>query len=44
MPGELQHVVDQLRTADWITDTAVTDTHLTGRLTDHILPLTCPLP
>ncbi|MGW2110014.1 hypothetical protein, partial [Streptomyces sp. NPDC001948] len=43
-PGELQHLVDQLHAADWITDAAVTDTHLTGRLTERILPLTCPLP
>ncbi|MCX5103527.1 hypothetical protein [Streptomyces sp. NBC_00439] len=43
-PGELQHLVDQLTAADWLTETAVTDTHLTGRLTERILPLTCPLP
>ncbi|MFF1649853.1 hypothetical protein [Streptomyces sp. NPDC058240] len=43
-PGELQHLVDQLTAADWLTEAAVTDTHLTGRLTERILPLTCPLP
>ncbi|MFE7779074.1 hypothetical protein ACFU5O_35435 [Streptomyces sp. NPDC057445] len=43
-PGELQHQVDQLTAADWITGAAVTDTRLTGRLTERVLPLTCPLP
>ncbi|MGW2583596.1 hypothetical protein ACWCYZ_20075 [Streptomyces virginiae] len=42
-PGELQHLVDQLIAADWLTDAAVTDTHLTGTLTERLLPLTCPL-
>ncbi|MFF9869925.1 hypothetical protein ACF1G0_31765 [Streptomyces sp. NPDC013953] len=41
--GELQHLVDQLTAADWLTEATVTDTHLTGRLTERILPLTCPL-
>ncbi|MER7000349.1 hypothetical protein [Streptomyces sp. NPDC000410] len=43
-PGELQHLVDQLTAADWLTDAFVTDTHLSGRLTERVLPLTCPLP
>ncbi|MGW2088903.1 hypothetical protein [Streptomyces sp. NPDC001880] len=43
-PGELQHMIDQLTAADWLTEAAVTDTHLTGQLTERILPLTCPLP
>ncbi|WP_318275207.1 hypothetical protein [Streptomyces pharetrae] len=41
--GELQHLVDQLTAADWLTDAALTDTHLTGQLTERVLPLTCPL-
>ncbi|MFC9925900.1 hypothetical protein [Streptomyces sp. NPDC127190] len=41
--GELRHLVDQLTAADWLTDAALTDTHLTGRLTERVLPLTCPL-
>ncbi|MFD3664008.1 hypothetical protein ACFWVF_26050 [Streptomyces sp. NPDC058659] len=42
-PGELQQLVDQLTEADWLTDAALTDTHLTGQLTERVLPLTCPL-
>lgn len=42
--GELQHLVDQLTTADWLAETALTDTQLTGQLTERVLPLTCPLP
>ncbi|MEU3620582.1 hypothetical protein ABZ725_51360 [Streptomyces sp. NPDC006872] len=41
--GELQHVVDQLTAADWLTDAALTDAQLTGQLTERVLPLTCPL-
>ncbi|MFF4645858.1 hypothetical protein [Streptomyces sp. NPDC001389] len=40
---ELQHHVDQLTAADWLTDAALTDTHLTGQLTERVHPLTCPL-
>ncbi|MFJ8210492.1 hypothetical protein [Streptomyces sp. NPDC096033] len=43
-PHELQHLVDRLTAADWLTDPVITDTHLTGRLTERVLPLTCPLP
>ncbi|SCF90545.1 hypothetical protein [Streptomyces sp. Ncost-T10-10d] len=43
-PGELQHLVDQLTATDWLTEAAVTDTDLTGQLTERVLPLTCPLP
>jgi hypothetical protein len=43
-PGELRALVDQLTTAEWLTDAVITDTHLTGRLTERVLPLTCPLP
>ncbi|MEU8434734.1 hypothetical protein AB0F18_17795 [Streptomyces sp. NPDC029216] len=42
--GELKDLVDQLTAADWLTDAALTDTHLTGQLTERVLPLTCPLP
>ncbi|MGW9025389.1 hypothetical protein ACWGQ5_14380 [Streptomyces sp. NPDC055722] len=41
--GELQHLVDQLAAADWLTDAALTDTQLAGQLTERVLPLTCPL-
>ncbi|WP_030791372.1 hypothetical protein [Streptomyces sp. NRRL S-920] len=41
--GELQHLVDQLTAADWLIDAALTGTHLTGQLTERVLPLTCPL-
>ncbi|MFE5717896.1 hypothetical protein [Streptomyces erythrochromogenes] len=41
--SELQHLVDQLTAADWLTDAVLTDTRLTGRLTERVLPLTCPL-
>ncbi|THA26821.1 hypothetical protein E4198_21070 [Streptomyces sp. RKND-216] len=41
--GELPGLVDRLTQADWLTDAALTDSHLTGRLTERVLPLTCPL-
>lgn len=41
--SELQDLVDRLTQADWLTEAAVTDSHLTGRLTERVLPLTCPL-
>ncbi|WP_317617806.1 hypothetical protein [Streptomyces sp. SDr-06] len=41
--GELQRLVDQLTQADWLTDAVLTDVHLTGQLTERVLPLTCPL-
>ncbi|MEU2183976.1 hypothetical protein [Streptomyces thermolilacinus] len=41
--GELLHLADQLTQADWLTDAALTDTHLTGQLAERVLPLTCPL-
>ncbi|MEU3607506.1 hypothetical protein AB0E83_18995 [Streptomyces sp. NPDC035033] len=42
-PDELQPLVDHLTRADWLADAALTDTHLTGHLTERVLPLTCPL-
>ncbi|MFI1222556.1 MULTISPECIES: hypothetical protein [unclassified Streptomyces] len=42
-PGDLPELVDQFTAADWLTETAVTDTLLTGRLTERVLPLSCPL-
>ncbi|GGQ53873.1 hypothetical protein [Streptomyces asoensis] len=41
---ELRCLVDQLTAADWVEGPAVTDGRLTGRLTERVLPLTCPLP
>lgn len=43
-PGELQPAVEQLTAADWLTEATLTDSRLTGRLTERVLPLTCPLP
>lgn len=42
-PGKLQHLVDQLTQADWLTEAALIHTHLTGQLTERVLPLACPL-
>ncbi|WP_406011823.1 hypothetical protein OG520_01140 [Streptomyces sp. NBC_00984] len=42
-PGELTPLADRLAAADWLTEPALTTTHLTGRLTERVLPLTCPL-
>ncbi|MFH8894491.1 hypothetical protein [Streptomyces sp. NPDC017949] len=42
--GELEYLVDQLTAADWLTDAAITETHLTGQLTERVLPLASPLP
>ncbi|MGW2849378.1 hypothetical protein ACWC5G_31970, partial [Streptomyces sp. NPDC001274] len=41
-PAEFEPLVDRLTTVDWLTDAAFTDTHLTGQLSERILPLTCP--
>jgi hypothetical protein len=43
-PSELQQLIEQLTAAEWLTEAVVTGTHLTGRLTERVLPLTCPLP
>ncbi|MER5501120.1 hypothetical protein ABT096_28485 [Streptomyces sp. NPDC002561] len=42
-PGELPPLTDQLTATDWLAEVAVTPTRLTGRLTERVLPLTCPL-
>ncbi|GGY29683.1 hypothetical protein [Streptomyces anulatus] len=42
-PAELLELVDRLTATDWLTEVAVTDTVLTGRLTERVLPLSCPL-
>ena len=42
-PAELQPLTDHLTAADWLTDPTLTDTHLTGHLTERVLPLSCPL-
>lgn len=39
----LPDLVDRLTQADWLTDAAVTDSHVTGRLTERALPFSCPL-
>ncbi|MFE7141104.1 hypothetical protein ACFVAG_25440 [Streptomyces sp. NPDC057644] len=42
-PGDLLELVDRLTAADWLTEADVTGTHLTGQLTERVLPLGCPL-
>ncbi|MFK0181748.1 hypothetical protein ACIQVR_37985 [Streptomyces xanthochromogenes] len=43
-PAELADLLGQLISADWLADSTLTTTRLTGQLTDRVLPLTCPLP
>ncbi|MFE6460012.1 hypothetical protein ACFVP0_21495 [Streptomyces cinereoruber] len=43
-PGDLQQLVDRLVAADWLAEAGLTGTHLTGQLTERVLPLTCPHP
>ncbi|MEV8005020.1 hypothetical protein AB0P10_20395 [Streptomyces parvus] len=42
-PGDLPALVDRLTAADWLAEADITGTHLTGRLTERVLPLGCPL-
>ncbi|NEB42606.1 hypothetical protein G3I54_37845 [Streptomyces sp. SID14515] len=42
-PGDLPELVDRLTAADWLAEVVVTDALLTGRLTERVLPLSCPL-
>lgn len=42
-PADLPDLVDRLTAADWLAEADVTGTHLTGRLTERVLPLGCPL-
>ncbi|MFD9458790.1 hypothetical protein ACFWBC_37645 [Streptomyces sp. NPDC059985] len=42
--ADLQVLVEQLLQAEWLAEAAVTGRRLTGRVTERILPLTCPLP
>ncbi|WP_411082950.1 hypothetical protein [Streptomyces sp. cmx-18-6] len=41
--GELEPMVEQLTAADWLTEAEIGDGRLTGRLTERVLPLSCPL-
>ncbi|MFJ4970610.1 hypothetical protein [Streptomyces sp. NPDC088755] len=41
--GELEPLVEQLTEKDWLAEAAFTDTQLTGRVSERVLPLTCPL-
>lgn len=43
-PGELEPLVEQLTVADWLEEAAVTDGRLTGRLTERVMQVSCPLP
>ncbi|WP_432150264.1 hypothetical protein [Streptomyces sp. bgisy029] len=43
-PGELDALVEQLTVADWLEEAAVTDGRLTGRLTERVMQVSCPLP
>lgn len=40
--NEMRHLLDLLTATDWLTATVLTDTQLTGQLTERVLPLTCP--
>ncbi|WP_424568513.1 hypothetical protein [Streptomyces sp. CH-036] len=42
-PADLPDLVDRLTAADWLAEATVTGTLLTGRLTERVLPLGCPL-
>ncbi|MEU3433349.1 hypothetical protein [Streptomyces sp. NPDC006863] len=42
-PGDLPQLVDRLTAADWLAEADVTDALLTGRLSERVLPLGCPL-
>lgn len=42
--GQLPGLLDQLTAADWLADSTVSSTRVTGRLTERALPFTCPLP
>ncbi|PCG81495.1 hypothetical protein CIB93_35030 [Streptomyces sp. WZ.A104] len=39
---EMRHLLDLLTGTDWLTAAVLTDTQLTGQLTERVLPLTCP--
>ncbi|MFJ3541264.1 hypothetical protein ACIPQH_03840 [Streptomyces rubiginosohelvolus] len=41
--ADLPDLVDRLTAADWLAEADVTGTLLTGRLTERVLPLGCPL-
>ncbi|MFJ6615610.1 hypothetical protein ACIQPT_35625 [Streptomyces sp. NPDC091289] len=41
--GELPELVERLTSADWLAEADVTDALLTGRLTERVLPLSCPM-
>ncbi|MFD6334235.1 hypothetical protein ACFWGI_32270 [Streptomyces niveus] len=43
-PAEIAELVDQLVAAEWLTDVSVTGTHVTGRLCERVLDLSCPVP
>lgn len=43
-PGELPALVERLTAAKWLAEAAVTDTLITGQVSERILPLTCPCP
>ncbi|MEU2385465.1 hypothetical protein ABZ606_12465 [Streptomyces sp. NPDC012461] len=39
----LQPMLDQLTRADWLTDATLGPTHLSGQLSERVLPFSCPL-
>ncbi|MBT2410710.1 hypothetical protein J7I94_09075 [Streptomyces sp. ISL-12] len=43
-PGALQPLVDQLTTAGWLSDAELSGERLTGRLSERVWPLSCPVP
>ncbi|CAM5404543.1 hypothetical protein SALBM135S_01342 [Streptomyces alboniger] len=42
--AQLGALVEQLTTAEWLTDASVSDTHVRGVLSERVLPLGCPIP
>ncbi|MEU9623692.1 hypothetical protein [Streptomyces sp. NPDC048155] len=41
---QLGELTEQLTVTEWLTDVAVTDTHVTGRLCERVLSFSCPAP
>ncbi|MFE7045488.1 hypothetical protein ACFU9X_40595 [Streptomyces atratus] len=42
--AQLDELMKQLTAVEWLTDVAVTDTHVTGRLCERVLSFSCPVP
>ncbi|HWU06066.1 MAG TPA: hypothetical protein VN520_06685 [Streptomyces sp.] len=42
--SQLGDLVEQLTVVEWLTNVSVSDTHVSGRLCDRVLALSCPMP